>query len=310
MDQSASRDQYEVIVVDDGSTDGTRAIAESFPVHLVPLEWGGRARARNEGARRSRGDVILFLDADCVPVREWIEEITRPLEDPQVVAVKGALRTHQRSLCARFVQMEFEERYALLLRQRYIDFVDTGSAAFRRSVLQEVDGFDTTFPWAEDAELSYRIAELGHKMVFNPRAVVYHPHPDRWTRYLWVKFWRAWWRTNAYRRYPKKAVKDSYTPQVLKLQVGLFGLLGLSLAASLLWSWFLYISAGLAALLLGSTAPFAARGWEKDRQVALVSPMFLLGRTAAFASGVALGLLWGLIRRSHPAAEQPARAFD
>ncbi len=144
--QTVLREQYEVIVVDDGSTDDTGAVAASFPVHLIQQANRGPAAARNRGAREARGAVLVFTDADCVPCKDWLAEMVQPLADAGTVAVKGAYRTRQRSWVARFAQIEFEERYDLLQRSTRIDMVDTYAAAYRKDVFLKLGGFDEAFP--------------------------------------------------------------------------------------------------------------------------------------------------------------------
>ena len=82
-------------------------------------------------------------------------------------------------------------------------------------------GYDTSFPvaCAEDIELSYRMSARGWKMKFVPAAIVYHTHPDTFARYLKKKYKFAFWRVLAVRKNPSKGVKDSHTPQIMKLQL-------------------------------------------------------------------------------------------
>jgi glycosyltransferase involved in cell wall biosynthesis len=99
---------YEVIVVDDGSTDDTAEIAKQHAVRIIRQSNGGPAAARNAGVRSARGTLLAFTDADCVPSTSWLRELTRPFHNPEVVGVKGVYRTDQTGLVARFVQDEYE----------------------------------------------------------------------------------------------------------------------------------------------------------------------------------------------------------
>lgn len=179
LDQSIPRDSYEVIVVDDGSNDNTVELASRYPVRVLRQTHAGPATARNLGAKLAAGQYLLFTDSDCIPTREWIAEISRPLEDNgEVVAAKGVYQTRQPDLLARFAQVEFEEKYAGLRRRRNIDFVDTYSAAFRRDAFWDGGAFDPTFSEAsnEDTQLSFNLAAQGKLIVFAEKAVVYHQH--------------------------------------------------------------------------------------------------------------------------------------
>lgn len=218
--QSISPDDYEVIVVDDGSTDETAALAHRFGANCINQPNRGPAAARNNGVRVAKGDIILFTDADCIPDWDWIRQMTLPFQNERTVGVKGAYRTRQTELAARFAQAEFEDRYDLLKKVAAIDMVDTYSAAFRQEVFITIGLFDESFPVAnnEDTELSYRLCAAGYLLEFNPRALVYHRHPDSFTKYLILKFKRGYWRMVVYRNYPKKAFKDTYTPVTIKLQ--------------------------------------------------------------------------------------------
>jgi glycosyltransferase involved in cell wall biosynthesis len=292
--QSIPKKDYEVIVVDDGSTDETPGVVKQFPVHYVRQINQGPAAARNKGAAEAGGGIILFTDADCVPQHAWLKEMVRPFEDPRVMAVKGAYKTHQRGLTARFAQIEFEERFERLNKAASIDMVDTYSAGYRKSVFHSLGGFDPSFPVAnnEDTDFSYRMSRAKHKMAFNPAAVVYHlNHPDSISQYARLKFGRGYWRMVVYRRYPDKMLKDTYTPQTLKLQI-------VSLYFALLCSPFLGLrsTVPIYPLLFGialfglSAIPFILFTLKKDLIIGALSPFFISLRAGALG----LGIIWGV----------------
>ncbi len=284
----------EILVVDDGSTDGTAAAVGRYPgVRLFAQANAGPAAARNRGAAEAGGDIILFTDDDCVPMPTWLDAMIAPFEDPEIVGTKGAYRTHQKSLAARFVQIEYEDRYRLMAAFDYIDFIDTYSAAFRRERFLEMTGYDSSFPvaCAEDVDLSYRMSQRGWKMKFAPGAIVYHTHPDTLSKYLQKKYKFAFWRMLAVRKSPKKGIKDSHTPQVMKFQL-LFGpALLLAIGFDLVVRPAVPASIIVLAAFLLSTLPFTFRAFAKDPVVGLLSPALLAARACAQLLGVAAGLI-------------------
>ena len=282
---------YEVIVVDDGSTDDTRHAVEVHGVALISQPHEGPAAARNRGVAASRGEIVLFTDADCVPDEVWVQEMVRPFEDPEIAGVKGVYRTRQQGIIPRFVQCEYEERYELMSRRRWIDFVDTYSAGYRREVFLAQGGFDIGYPSAsvEDQELSFRLAEQGYKMVFNAGAVVYHQHPETLTAYLSRKFNIGYWKVRVLRRHPAKAVQDSHTPQTLKIQMALAIILVPLLVLVLASDFFCSLSLLTVVLYLISTVPFVIKTLRKDPAVGLLSPFLLFVRALALGLGMAKG---------------------
>ncbi|MBN2054774.1 sugar transferase [bacterium] len=294
LNQTCDAGSYEVIIVDDGSTDATAAQAEKLGARVVRLEHQGPAMARNQGVAVAKGDIVLFTDADCEADPRWVELMLQPfLRDDSVTGVKGVYRTRQRSIAARFAQVEFEDRYRRLAKADSIDFVDSHAAAFRRDVFTSVGGFDPSFPVAnnEDVDLSYKIAKAGHRMVFTDRAFVYHKHPEGVRDYLRTKLLRGYWRMKVYQRFPGKMVSDSYTPQSLKLEILLSGLVLVFLFLGIWRSGFLTAAAVAAGLFFLCTVPFTLFAARRDPLVALVSPMLLFARSLVFAFGVAAGIL-------------------
>lgn len=301
LSQSIPREQYEIILVDDGSTDATAKIVQTYPVIYHYQKNKGPAAARNKGTTISKGKIILFTDSDCVPDHFWIQEMVSPfLANPEISGVKGAYKTKQKGLTARFAQAEFEDRFVLLGKSSFIDMVDTYSAAFKRDIFIKAGGFDPFFPVAnnEDTELSYRLVSDGHLLVFNSRAFVYHTHPNTLGKYLKIKFWRGYWRMVVYARYPEKAIKDSYTPAVIKIQTLLMLLLvPILIIGFFFWRIHAYCILGLMVTIMVTSVPFSLASFKKDKAVGLFSPFYCLLRAAVFAAGSAGGILYVVIDR-------------
>lgn len=291
LKQNGIRDA-EIIAVDDGSSDNSPVIIEKYPVRYIRKNNSGPAAARNLGVNNSGGEIILFIDSDCIPQPGWLKAMTAPFENPEINGVKGRYITRQNSLTARFVQLEFEERYRMLEKQQYIDFVDSYSAAFRKEAFLNAGGFDESFPKAdnEDVDLSYKLAAAGCKMVYRPEAVVEHTHPANLKKYLKVKFSRGFWRMAVYKAHPGKAVKDSYTPQTLKLQILTAGLFWLALLLSVSTLKFIFVALVTFIFLL-LTVPFISRTFQYDRKAAVIAPVMLFFRSCCFLTGVLYGLI-------------------
>ncbi len=288
LDQSVGREAYEVLVVDDGSTDATAEIASRYPVRVLRQAHAGPASARNRGARAAVGEFLLFTDADCTPVPAWIEEIVRPLEaDSQVAGTKGTYRTRQPGVIPRMAQVEFEEKYAHLRQRDSIDFVDTGSAGFRASAFWAAGGFDPRFPAAsnEDTALSFGLVARGWRLVFCERAVVYHCHTESVGQYLRRKWRHGYWRALVYGTYPAKIVGDSYTPRSTQLQMAGAALVVLFTPAART-RWF---ALGGLGLFLAATLPFVRRALPVGRDVAAMVPPMLFLRVLALGSGLVVG---------------------
>jgi|GEM_PF-1514702 len=312
--------ELEIIVVDDGSTDTTPAIAQSFErrgIKCLRTTHRGAAAARNCGTQAANPacQIILFTDADCVPTPDWAQKLIERLEKAgeKVAGVGGVYITAQRSRIARFSQTEFEERYQRFKAEgRQPDFADTYSAAYHRELLQNYP-FDEELPGAivEDAELGWRLRRAGYTFLFEPDARVFHSHPESALFYFRRKFRIARWRALLYKNYPGQLPADSHTSQLAKVQMVLLTLFFLSLAVKpnppnplpyqgrekLRFNSALSRIGVLALLGLQlSYLPFARRCWRTDKRLALTSFYLLNLRTLAYTSGAIVGLIELLLR--------------
>jgi cellulose synthase/poly-beta-1,6-N-acetylglucosamine synthase-like glycosyltransferase len=302
---------FEIIVIDDGSQDATPDIVSRFSqVRLIRSSHSGAAAARNRGARDARGDILLFTDADCEPQPDWACAMLAPFVDSSIVATKGIYRTRQKELVARFVQLEYEEKYARMRGEQTIDHVDTYSAGYRREVFLSNNGFDESFPSAavEDQEFSFRLAKQGYCMVFAPEAIVNHQHVTTLKAYAKRKFRIGYWKVHTHHRHPDKMWRDSHTPPTIKLEIIFFYGILASLLASLLFPPSLIATLVCLIGFIASALPLLRFISRRDSQVARVA----LGMIAVRAAALGTGLMIGVVREmwisiTHKAAYSGAK---
>lgn len=180
LNQNYPYDAYEIIVVENGSTDETISIAQRYPVRLLQSHQRGPAAARNLGIRHSHSEIIAFTDADCIAHPDWLAELVKPYEDFTVGGVAGEILAHQhgeRNIVERFSDEFSPLKNFISGEGEFLPHLYTANASYRREVLQKVGGFNPELFTAEDVDLSWRVQlESNYKVCYAQQAVIYHQH--------------------------------------------------------------------------------------------------------------------------------------
>lgn len=207
---------YEVVVVDDGSTDGTvewlRSYAAEFPhVRLFCQDHGGAAGARNHGVEQAKGDTIVFIDSDLVVTDVFLQAHVEALIRGQKEFGHDRLFTYGRVINTANFDDPTSEPYKLT--DFSAAYFATGNVAIAKHWLIEAGLFDTGFRqygW-EDLELGVRLKNLGLKLIKCPDAVGYHWHPafslDQIPRLIDVELQRGRMGVVFYQKHPTFDVK-------------------------------------------------------------------------------------------------------
>jgi mycofactocin glycosyltransferase len=178
--QTYPRERYEIVIVDDGSQDGTADQAKALgnqwegALSVIQRENGGPAQARNAGVRASSGEVIAFTDADCAASPDWLVEMVAALIQGDGAAAGGPIHNHAYGdWVSRFLTAS--QFYRHRGRHGRVDYLVTANLVIRRAALEAVGGFhDGAHTWSEDADLSFRLAKEGYSLLLAPRGCVTH----------------------------------------------------------------------------------------------------------------------------------------
>lgn len=254
----------EFVVVDDASTDDSLTVIKTqFPqVKIIAREKNeGFASTVNVGVRNSSGDLILLLNSDVVPKKDFLKYLIPHFKNPQVFAV-GCLQKSSKTDGAKIQGRGIGrfERGFLIHGPGSLDKTNTlwvfgGAGMFRKKIWEKLGGMDTLynpFYW-EDIDLSYRALKAGYKLVFEPKSIVIHDQE-------------------------KGAIRSLYTPQQVKTiayrnQI-LFVWLNIT-SYSLLLNHYLYLSYHLVSAVLSGNLPFLKAFIDASKSI----PSVLLKRS-------------------------------
>ncbi|RLG10449.1 hypothetical protein DRN73_07765 [Candidatus Pacearchaeota archaeon] len=168
------KDKYEIIFVDDGSTDGTYEILNKYPIKVIHNKRNlGLYASKNIGIRKSKGEIIAVTDDDCVVDKNWLKNIILTYdEDAKIGSVGGVVLPYKpKTLVEKFAISQ-----KILSQPKDCSFLLVQIVPTEKDVLEKVSYFDESFISGGDVDISYRIKDNGFKLKLASNAKVFHKH--------------------------------------------------------------------------------------------------------------------------------------
>ena len=165
----------EIIVIDNGPTRDTADVVCSSTARYVPEPKRGYGHARNRGLTEARGDIIYFLDDDCVPEPDWSDILWNVLHSGDADLASGSRSPGQPGLAARLEYLSTDGPVlSPSLAAGPARHLSTSNLILRRDVIEKVGCFDTTLAMCEDRDFTTRARKLGFRLRYEPKARVTH----------------------------------------------------------------------------------------------------------------------------------------
>ncbi|MBL9200687.1 MAG: glycosyltransferase [Opitutaceae bacterium] len=195
---------YELIVIDDGSTDETAAIAVRHGVQPIRVPNGGLSRARNLGIEAAKGEIVAFIDSDAYPDPHWLYYVVTALEEKGGAAVGGPnLIPPGVGFVEECVDCAPGNPTHVLLDDERAEHIPGCNMAYRKSALLEIGNFDPTHRAAgDDVDVCWKLLVRGHTIAFSPSGVVFHHRRPTVKAFLKQQKGYGYAEAHLQRRYP------------------------------------------------------------------------------------------------------------
>ena len=170
--QNYPKDAFEVIVMDGESKDNTVKIAQQFPIKVLSIRLNCPA-AYNYAMKIVAYPILGFIDADAKVEPDWLKKVTPHLAESEVAGVSGSIETWNiDNPWARSIGYELKNRYRRI--GKYTGRIATMNLLLKKSVIEEVGGWDEKLPSQYDTDFGFRMSGRGYKIAYEPTAVCYH----------------------------------------------------------------------------------------------------------------------------------------
>ena len=172
--QSDAPDNFELILADCRSSDGTQEIGRKFGATILNTPRRGPAAARNVGLLRASGEIIAYLDSDTIPTRRWLHEITIPFKDPTAIVVGGKSISFRPETSAERFMSTLRVEWNTIARPDF-PFIESMNMAVRRESALRIGGWAEDMLTAEDLDFTLRlIRKFAARLVYAPKALIFH----------------------------------------------------------------------------------------------------------------------------------------
>jgi mycofactocin system glycosyltransferase len=238
-------DKFEIIVVDDASTDETRDVVSRYPIKMITNRKNRQAPyCRNLGAASARGDILAFIDSDCLADRNWLRELVPAFKDLKIAAVGGIVESYYDTRpLDRYELVRSSLKMGLWPRRSASNnpffYVPSCNLLARRNVFLKTGGFDESLVVGEDVDLCWRMREKGMHIDYLPSGRVFHKHRNRVTAFCRRRFDYGTSEPLLNRLYPGKVKKMVFAPLASIFWAGLI------LAVLLKSAWLLVFPLGV-----------------------------------------------------------------
>jgi cellulose synthase/poly-beta-1,6-N-acetylglucosamine synthase-like glycosyltransferase len=205
INQDFPREQYEIIIVDNGSKDNTLNILKRYGeyIEIFSENKKGSYAARNNGITKSKGKVVAFTDSDCIADKNWLNELYKAFVSEDIGCVVGNIKAYPgKSLIEIFSKNRDILSQKVGLESKFLPYGQTANTAFRKVIFETIGGFDSSLLSGGDVDMSWRMQmETSYKLTYCEGSIVEHRHRTSLKGLFKQQFRYGFGRISLYKKY-------------------------------------------------------------------------------------------------------------